>query len=314
MFPQDIPCKLCGSATTTIGSKTSSYSGREYFFLRCTSCQFAFVSNPWTDYASIYNADYYAGKGADPYVDYLYELEAPRQSVRFYEWRGIVRAVRSLVPLSPSTRWLDYGCGKGGLMRYCQQELGRDLQIVGFDEGWIAGKSEDYGIHVLTRSELNALPAATFDIITAIEVIEHITAPRLMLREIRRLLRPGGLFFFTTGNAKPYRRNLLKWRYVYPDIHVSYFEPETLRRALTECGLMPARRGFLPGYSDIIRFKCLKALGLRKRSGWERCLPWALISRLVDWRLGLTDHPLAWGASPGPARLLRSHHDHPAGH
>lgn len=288
-------CKLCSATATAIGWKTSSYSGQKYWFFRCPECRFAFVGDPWTDHAAIYDAAYYRGNGADPFVDYVFELEAPHDTVRQYEWRGILRAVKSLVPITASTKWLDYGCGNGALLRYCRENLGADFGIAGFDEGWIANQACEHGICLLSRAELDAIPSGSFDVITAIEVLEHIEWPLTALREIRRLLKPGGLFFFTTGNARPYRRNLLQWRYVNPDVHISYFEPETLWRALAACGFAPRRRGYLAGYTDIIRFKCLKSIGVRKRAMWERLLPWSVLSRIVDWRLGVTEHPLGWG-------------------
>jgi SAM-dependent methyltransferase len=290
------PCKLCGSATTPIGAKTSSFSGRTYQLLRCASCRFAFLADPWTDYAAIYNAAYYSGKGADPMVDYVYELEAPRQTIRQYEWSGILSAVRSLVPVGDSTAWLDYGCGNGALMRYCRQALGPGPRLAGFEEGWIAAKAAEYAVPMITRPQLEALPDASFDVVTAIEVLEHIEWPLTALREIRRLLKPGGLFFYTTGNARPFRDNLPAWSYVNPDVHTSYYEPETLRRALRASGFHPADGRYLPGHTGIIRFKCLKSLGIRKRALWERCLPWPLLGRLVDWRFGVSRHPIGWAA------------------
>jgi SAM-dependent methyltransferase len=227
-------------------------------------------------------------------VDYVFELESPEDTIRHYEWRGILTAVRSLTKLQVGTKWLDYGCGNGGLLRHCRAAVGPDLEMAGFEEGWIRKKAEEYGIRILSRPELVAIPSGSFDVITCIEVLEHVEAPLETLREIRRLLKPGGLFFFTTGNASPYRRDLLKWEYVYPDIHVSYFEPESLRRALQLSGFEPARRGYLPGSTDIIRFKCLKTIGVRKRAWWERLLPWGVLARLVDRRLGITAHPIGW--------------------
>ena len=297
---RSIPCKICSTAATPIGSKISSYSGKEYFFFRCPECRFAFVGNPWTDYAAIYDSAYYNGKGADPFVDYVFELESPEETVRRYEWRGILKAVGSLVPITASTKWLDYGCGNGGLLRYCREKLGPDFGIAGFEEGWIIEKAREHGISILSRTELDALPSGSFDVVTAIEVLEHIEWPLTALREIRRLLKPGGVFFFTTGNARPYRDKLLEWRYVNPDVHISYFEPETLRRAFAVCGLETRKRGYVAGYTDIIRFKCLKSVGVRKCGLWERALPWGVMGRIIDWRLGLTEHPLAWGCKVEP--------------
>jgi cyclopropane fatty-acyl-phospholipid synthase-like methyltransferase len=77
-----------------------------------------FVANPWTDYAKNYDEGYYRGGGADPWIDYVYELEHPEATVRQYEWRGIQRLVDHLCPLTAETQWLDFGCGNGGLVRY----------------------------------------------------------------------------------------------------------------------------------------------------------------------------------------------------
>ena len=104
--------------------------------------------------------------------------------------------------------------------------------------------------------------------------------PLETLRQIRYLLKPGGLLFFTTGNAAPYRTKLLDWRYVIPEIHISFYEPETLRQALLRTGFEPEFRGYLPGFTDIIRFKILKNLRVRRCATWQDLLPWPLLASL----------------------------------
>jgi SAM-dependent methyltransferase len=284
-------CRLCGASTTGVGSKRSTYSGRCYRMCHCPSCHFSFVADPWTEYEKIYSADYYAGQGADPSIDYLFELEYPKQTIRAYEWSGILQVISSLIDLNPRTRWLDFGCGNGGLVRYVRERAG--CRIVGFDEGWIRDRAAAIGIPYLDKAQL-ASCAQTFDIITAIEVLEHMVDPLDGLKQIRHLLKPGGLFFFTTGNAQPFRARLLSWEYVAPDIHVSFFEPQTIARALTLAGFQAEFRGFMPGFADIIRFKILKNLRVRRRSSAERLLPWSLLARLVDARMSITAHPIGW--------------------
>src|SRR5262245_66331180 len=110
-------CRICGAATVEVGAKKGTLRPTDFHLHHCPGCRYSFVANPWTDYAAIYSADYYAGKGADPTVDYVFELDNPADTIRQYEWRGLLRIAESLVPVGPETRWLDFGCGHGGLGR-----------------------------------------------------------------------------------------------------------------------------------------------------------------------------------------------------
>jgi 2-polyprenyl-3-methyl-5-hydroxy-6-metoxy-1,4-benzoquinol methylase len=56
--------------------------------------------------------------------------------------------------------------------------------------------------------DLNAplpLPEASFDLIVAIEIVEHLENPRATAREWRRLLRPGGTLVMSTPNIESIR-------------------------------------------------------------------------------------------------------------
>jgi SAM-dependent methyltransferase len=284
-------CRICGAATVPAGAKQGTHCDREFRFERCPACAFTFVANPWTDYARIYNEAYYRGQGPDPWIDYVFELEHPERTVRIHEWRGIAKLVNSLRPVNAQTRWIDFGCGNGGLVRHVRAAAG--CQIVGFEEGWVAGHARGFGIPILNESEL-AAHAGTCDVVTAIEVIEHVEDPVAVLRRIRALLKPGGLLFLTTGNAAPYRDRFLEWGYNVPEIHISFFEPATLRTALEKAGFRADFRGFLPGFEDILRYKILKNLKKREAGGWESMLPWSLLTRLADRSRQVTAHPIGW--------------------
>jgi SAM-dependent methyltransferase len=283
-------CRVCrGRAVVPAGHVYGRIAERTFKLAHCTTCRFSFVVDPWTDYATIYSEAYYGGRGADPYIDYAFELEHFERTVRRYEWAGLLRAASTLVPMTAAIRWLDFGCGNGGLLRWARERAG--ITAVGYDTGWVADRLREAGFPLLCENEFDGV-AGTFDLVTAIETIEHIVDPIAALRTIARLLKPGGVLLLTTGNAKPFRKRLATWRYVIPEIHVSFFEPQTMARAYAEAGLAPSFRGFLPGYDQVIRFKVLKALGVREPRTWERLIPWGVAARAVDARWKVTGHPV----------------------
>jgi SAM-dependent methyltransferase len=259
-----------------------------FHVFRCPRCLFAFVDPPWSGLCKAYNEQYYRGKGADPSVDYVFELEAPHKTVRHYEWKGFTEIIGSLVPLTRETQWLDYGCGNGGLVRYLRHRGVADA--VGYDRGWIVGHGRKLGIPLLTEDEL-AQRYGGFDVVTMLEVIEHVLDPLPLLQQARRLLKPNGILYLTTGNARPYRDRLLAWRYILPEIHVSFFEPCTLEAALCRTGFRPEYQVRPRGYVDMVRFKTLKNIGVRRRGLLERAVPWKLVSYFADLRYQVTYHP-----------------------
>jgi len=286
-----LACRICGGATRRVGEKPGKLVDRVFEILRCPSCGFVFVGNPWTDFEKIYSHEYYKGRGADPLVDYVFELEYPDRTIRDYEWRGLLKVITTLLCKKRGIRWLDYGCGNGGLVRFVGQS--QRIKILGFDEGWIVNRARQSGIPVLDRDGLK-IAEGSFDVVTAIEVMEHVLDPLSTLHRIRKLLKPGGLFFCTTGNARKHRDHLLRWPYIIPEIHVSFFEPVTLEKALNRAGFRAEYRGFLQGHTEIIQCRTLKNLRVRSRAAWQNLLPWRAIAPIIDSCVGFTHHPIGW--------------------
>lgn len=267
----------------------SSFSNRDFELAHCPSCHYSFIVDPRTDFDALYDAEYYSCRGAEPTCDYEREMRDPR-TVRAHEWRAILEIVRHLRGPLAGLRWLDYGSGLGGLVRYGRE---RGVDIYGFDEGYAAERMRHEEIPALDAQELDT-SEGSFDVITAIEVLEHLSDPVSTLRRIASLLRTGGVFFLTTGNAQPFRGRFTRWRYVLPDVHVGYFEPSSLELAFRKAGLEPSYPGFVPGYTDLIRYKVVKQLGFKRRHAAERFVPWPIASRMVDRRFRVSALPVGW--------------------
>jgi SAM-dependent methyltransferase len=286
---QDLRCRVCHEQASVTATVTSRFSGRDFELAHCPSCRYSFIVNARTDFDVLYGEAYYRSAGADPLVQYEREVADPR-TVRLYEWRAIVAIVEHLRSGLGSAHWLDFGCGLGGLVRYTRD---RGIDSVGFDDGYAAERIRQDGVPHLSPAELDAADGS-FDVVTAIEVLEHLIDPVEALRRIATLLRPGGLLFLTTGNAEPFRNRVETWSYMQPDVHVGFFEPGTLAAVLRRVGLEPAFPGYVPGFTDLYRYKILKNLRQKRRNAIERFVPWPLIARTADRRYRLSAHPIAW--------------------
>lgn len=273
----------------------------------CQNCHFSFIPNPRTDFENIYNEEYYKGNGADPWINYTFDSENPNLTIRNYEWQGLVKIFEQLRPKTSETaKWLDYGGGLGDLVRYGRD---RGIDISGYDPYGRDGhektsadsgqnaRGADQALASSTNSPMlsaESLPKGVWDYVTAIEVIEHISDPLTFLSDIRELMKDGGVLFLTTGNAKPFRRKMSRWSYAScPDIHVSFFEPETLAMAFAKTGFKPIFPGFIPGFTEVVKYKILKNLRFKRRSPFFEVMPWPLVSRLADAVYHVTAMPIA---------------------
>ncbi len=248
--------------------------------------------NPRTDFDQLYGPDYYAGRGADPLIDYT--ADETSGSLREIEWSGLLDTVSAIAarknPPEAPLRLLDWGAGLGGLVRMARA---RGMAADGLDAGYAAGVLDEKGLSAPPVGDTSS----GYDVITAIEVVEHLIDPIAELRSMGAFLKPGGFLFITTGNVAKARGPLKDWYYAQiPDVHVTFWSPKAWSKALQMAGFEPAPLPFPRIDPRVIQYKVIKALP-KYRGPLVASLPiWRPLSRIVDGRYGVSEFPLGWKA------------------
>jgi 2-polyprenyl-3-methyl-5-hydroxy-6-metoxy-1,4-benzoquinol methylase len=146
---------------------------------------------------------------------------------------ALIRTTRrrnSWIPFRAPGRLLDFGCGAGNYMKRMREHGWR---VEGIDSSpRIAEQlrqSAGLRAHVGTLPHPNILPDS-FDAITMWHSLEHVHAPRGVLRAAREALRPGGLLVVGVPNfgSWAFRRFQHHWKGLDLPRHLTHFTPQTL--------------------------------------------------------------------------------------
>jgi 2-polyprenyl-3-methyl-5-hydroxy-6-metoxy-1,4-benzoquinol methylase len=138
----------------------------------------------------------------------------------------------------PRRRLLDIGGGGGAFARLATED---GWQVTTLELNQESSKRlASQGLKVIVKHlEMADLPSGGFDLISLWEVLEHLVDPGLTIREIRRLLAPGGLLLVLVPNVESLATRLLheKSRTFGGHSHLNHFSPRTLESLLKKSGL-----------------------------------------------------------------------------
>ena len=205
-----------------------------FYMSRCKICDHKFIpiKSEKLSIEELYT-DFY------PRSTFNLEKYRPSKEIKgFRSWlNGKNRLAYSWVP--KNVRILDIGCGFGETLGY-HQARGCDVYGVEVDENIrrVAEKFH-FNIHV-GLFEPDIYDIGYFDYVTMDQVIEHVTDPLETLREIARILKPGGLAILSTPNsngwgAMVFGRRWINWHAPY---HLHHFSIRSMKFATEKAGLM----------------------------------------------------------------------------
>ncbi len=228
-----VNCDLCGRDSADLLSQVKGkVTGYLFNIMRCRDCGLVYVNPRISREGSnlLYDRFYFEGKHADHSIDYVADLVTPDSHESRLK-RGISRRILEIMRGfgSPGGRFLDLGCGNGQLLGMMSRA---GFSVCGVDispASCAIARGQGFEVYCGDITD-NILPHApgSFDVIAAIEVLEHLHSPGKCLQRVAQLLRPGGLFYYTTGNADRMKVMGKDWSYIIPESHIYYFSPRTI--------------------------------------------------------------------------------------
>lgn len=212
------PCPACGDASGRSAGEKSSHE-----LVRCRACGTLHTAHtPQSESLQAFYDGYYADANLD--------------TPAFLHTR-LDEIVRGFAAHRREGRLLDVGFGAGALLDAARRA------------GWTASGTEisetalvsaaARGLDV-SRGTLEEVryPSGTFDVVTAVELLEHVLDPLALLIEIRRVLRPGGMLWATTPHGRGISARLLgiRWSVVAPPEHMQLFSIRGMHALLRRAG------------------------------------------------------------------------------
>ncbi|HNT74101.1 MAG TPA: methyltransferase domain-containing protein [Anaerolineae bacterium] len=266
-----VSCALCGHDDATL-----LHQGRDYVYgypgefpvVRCNHCGLTYL-NPRPTQAAMpryYPANYEPYRPAPTHW-----LPRLHQTLRYRNRCRVVTRLRAGGTL------LDVGCSTGIFLAEMRRHSGWEVWGVEPNAEAAAYARDALHLTVTTGALADAhFPDAHFDVVTMFDVLEHVHAPRETLREIRRILRPGGYLICSVPNLDSLDAQLFGAYWIGYDVprHLYTYSKRTLVAMLQAEELRPQKLfsfyGRYTAFALSLRI-LLKAQG-RFNALWQRML------------------------------------------
>jgi 2-polyprenyl-3-methyl-5-hydroxy-6-metoxy-1,4-benzoquinol methylase len=230
------PCSLCGS-----NAADPWYEFPPFAAVRCRKCGLRYLSKRLREPAMLKryeDAAYYHGEGYENYDEQERSLTSTyRRFVRTLRVRGLTGG-----------RLLEIGCGFGTFLAASagafDYRAGTEISAEGRSRAArVADVVYQGGVDVIPDGE-------KFDLIVAMQVVEHVYEPIRWLTAIRERLRASGSLILATPDAGGLLRKVTgrRWPSFKIPEHVVYFDERTLSALFSKAGFVATRLPLLHSF------------------------------------------------------------------
>lgn len=239
------PCPICSNGAKkgdTEFAFTNSKFAKPFSLYHCKRCQgyFQFPLPSEENITNYYQKEYYAGKANYSYIDERKNFDGASAV-----WNSRLRNIRKY---RKNGNFLDVGCSFGGFVQCASRHFhayGLDISAYAVQEGnkWATQnlKKNKTSFKGLYQGSLKYLPQAIrkqrFDVISLVEVIEHLENPQEEIQAAYELLNPHGMLVIQTANFSGWQAIKAKENYHYflPG-HLVYFTDYGMKKMLNNIG------------------------------------------------------------------------------
>jgi len=189
--------------------------------------------------------------------------EAPeRVDPRLYFLMRRLRAFAEKRFPGEKVRMLDVGCADGSFMGIVSENLGdvvEDVEGADVPYNWLrqsaAARRGTLYVQDLQQS-VGEVPEARYHVVTMWEVIEHIENAYALLRNVRKVMAPGGGLLLTSPNLMSVSRFVKRdrWVGIAEHDHKYLFDARTLAMVLERAGFVgvKVRAFFMPSLGPVM--------------------------------------------------------------
>ena len=227
----------------------------------CENCGLQMQNPTPKNTQKLYSKDYYSGK-----AEYSYQDERKSELASSYVWKARLKNI--IRYKKPPASFLDVGCAFGGLVKTAQslgyQAQGIDISPYACQYAKAQGLKVDQG-----SLEKNNIAANSFDVVTLVEVWEHLSNLHQAMQSLQKITKPKAMILVQTANFLGWQARLAKDKYhYYLPGHLFYYSTKNLRLLFSyygfgnfiffrgvDFGLLPKLQKSAKSFQNILDYK-----------------------------------------------------------